>query len=389
MSPMFSKVRAVGLKPALAAGALGAVAIIAWGAWARDANDDALAEVSREAAIPTVSLIQATAADTEGKLVLAAEIQAWNTADIHARTNGYVERWLVDIGDPVRDGHILAVLDAPELDLQLAQARAQHQMALADLSLARATADRWGALLERDAVSRQAADEKTGALAASAAVADAARANVQRLAALRGFTRLAAPFDGIVTSRSAEVGALVTAGVAAAPLFTIADTRRMRVQVRVPQSASADIRPGMRAELRLPEAPGEPFPAVVTRSAQAVDGRSGTMLVELQADNPLRRLKPGSYAEVTFPVTGGGGVIIPASALILGRNGPSVASVDSKGRVSLTPVRLGRDQGRTVEILDGVRPGTRLINAPPDALADGDRVSVRQQPPRGRANAQD
>ncbi|WP_298747865.1 efflux RND transporter periplasmic adaptor subunit [uncultured Brevundimonas sp.] len=386
---MFSKVRGAGLKPALTVGALGAVAIIAWGTWAREANDDALADVSREAAIPTVRLIRAAPAEAGGKLVLSAEIQAWNTADIHARTNGYVDRWLVDIGDAVREGQILAVLDAPELDLQLAQARAQHQTALADLALARATADRWSALLERDAVSRQAAEEKAGALAASAAVADAARANVQRLAALRGFTRLAAPFDGVVTSRSAEVGALVTAGVATTPLFTIADTRRMRVQVRVPQSASADIRPGMQAELRLPEAPGETFSARVTRSAQAVDGRSGTMLVELQADNPQRRLKPGSYAEVAFPVTGGGGVVIPASALILGRDGPRVASVDSSGRASLTPVRLGRDHGRTVEILDGVRPGTRLINAPPDALAEGDPVRIQQQPPQGRTHAQD
>lgn len=208
------KLRRLSLKHAGVGVGLGAAVILAVGAAARNANDAELARVSGEAAMPTVRVVQAKPARGDGKLALPAEVQAWNTAAIHARTNGYVARWLVNIGDRVSVGQTLAVIEAPELDEQLAQARAQLQTAAAEQRLASTTADRWELLLEKDAVSRQAADEKAGALAAKSAALKAEQANVQRLEALRGFTLIKAPFDGVITSRSAEIGALVSAGSA-------------------------------------------------------------------------------------------------------------------------------------------------------------------------------
>lgn len=376
MSPMPPKPRRFSLKHAGVGAGLGAAVILAVGAAARNANDAELARVSGEAATPTVRVVQAKTARGDGKLALPAEVQAWNTAAIHARTNGYVARWLVNIGDRVSAGQTLAVIEAPELDEQLAQARAQLQTAAAEQRLAATTADRWQLLLAKDAVSRQAADEKAGALAAKSAVLKAEQANVQRLEALKGFTLLKAPFDGVITSRSAEIGALVSAGSATPALFTIADTRRMRIFVRVPQAESAGIRPGLAAELRLPEYPDAALPAIVTRSAEAVDRRSGTMLVELQSDNASGRLKPGAYAEVALPALARGGVVIPASALILGPEGPRVATVTANGTVALTPVKLGRDDGRSVEVAAGLAAGATVISAPPDGLRTGDKVRV-------------
>lgn len=376
MSPKPRHPRKLTLKHAGLGASLGAIAVLAVGAAARSTSDAELARVSGEAATPTVRVVRARPSTAEGKLLLPAEVVAWNTAAIHARTNGYVERWMVNIGDRVSAGQTLAVIDAPELDEQLAQARAELQTAAAEQRLASTTADRWRLLLEKDAVSRQAADEKAGALAARTATMKAAQANVQRLQALKGFTRLTAPFDGVVTSRTAEIGALVTSGPTAPPLFTLADTRRMRIFVRAPQADTSGIRPGLQAELRLPEYPDMSFPAVVTRTAGAVDRGSGTMLVELQAENALGRLKPGAYAEVALPAVARAGVVIPASALILGPEGVRVAAVAANGTVALTPVRLGRDEGRTVEVVAGLNPGVAVISAPPDALRNGDQVRV-------------
>ncbi len=207
-----------------------------------------------------------------------------------------MRRWLVDIGDPVKDGETLAILDAPEVDQQLAQARADYRTALAEQNLAKTTSERWRTLLAKDAVSQQEADEKAGDFAAKTAVANAQAANVRRLSALQGFTRLTAPFAGVVTSRSAQIGALVTAGSASSqpPLFTVSDVRRMRTYVRVPQGFSAQVHPGVHATMTLPEYPGRTFNAEVTRTARAVDQQSGTVLVELQSDNADRALEPGA-----------------------------------------------------------------------------------------------
>jgi len=357
---------------------IAALVVVAVGVGSRIQSDHRLASVAADNAVPSVSLIAVKTAAGGGALVLPGNVQAYNSAPLYARTNGYVRRWLVDIGDQVRAGQTMAIIDAPDLDQQLAQARADYQTALANQQLAKTTATRWDALLAKDAVSRQEADEKRGDLAAKSALANAARANVARLTALQGFTRIEAPFAGVVTSRAAQIGALIVAGNAAStPLFTVSDVHRMRIYVRVPQSYSARIHPGMHAVLTVPEYPGRGFDTVLARSADAVDAASGTMLVELQADNGDRALKPGAYAQVKFPLAAAAGAVrIPASALIVRDDGTSVALVDPAGRVVIRPVKVARDDGSTVEIGSGLNGGERIIDMPPDAIAPGDRVRV-------------
>jgi RND family efflux transporter MFP subunit len=311
-----------------------------------------------------------------------------NSAPIYPRTNGYVRKWLVDIGDPVRAGQVLGIIDAPEVDQQVSAARADLQTARANQALARSTAARWSTMLAKDAVSRQEADEKAGDLAAKTAITNAADANLRRLQATQGFTRLVAPFSGVVTTRAAEVGQLVNAGSAGTPpLFTVADVTRMRVYVRVPQSYSAQIHQGMHATLTLPEYPGRKFDATLTRLAGAVDPQSGTMLVELQAPNGDHALKPGAYSQVIFPLAGSStSVSVPASALIVGADGTRVAVIGPDGKALLRTVRVGRDMGNSVEITAGITAADRVINSPPDSLQTGDEVHVASDT-KGAADA--
>jgi len=367
--------------------ALLALVVVGWGLFSRWNDSRALAAWTDAQATPAVSLIRPTAIAAGDGLTLPGNIQAYNSAPIYARTNGYVRRWLADIGDDVRAGQLLAVLDAPDLAQQLAAARADLQTARANQALAQSTATRWSSLLQKDAVSKQETDEKIGDLKAKTAVADAAAANVAQLSATLGFTRLTAPFSGTVTSRSAQIGQLVTAGTSGnTPLFTVSDISRIRVYVRVPQGYSGQIRVGMHASLDLPEYPGRSFDAVLTRTAEAVDPASGTVLVELQAENRDHALKPGAYAQVTFPLHGAAGrVQLPASALVVGRNGTQVAVLGSDGKAQFRTVTIGRDNGNMVEISAGLTPQDRVIDSPPDALAPGDPVRVASA--AGKPNA--
>ncbi len=359
-----------------------AALIVILGIASRLRDDHALAATADADALPTVEVVRPERSRSGGDLTLPGNVQAYNSAQIYARTNGYVRRWLVDIGERVRAGQTLAIIDAPEVDQQVAAARADYQTALANQMLAASTAKRWAALLAKDAVSQQEADEKSGDLAAKSAVANAAAANVRRLRATQGFEQLKAPFAGTVTSRSAEIGALVTSGNAAAqPLFTISDVRRMRVYVRVPQTYSAQVRPGMHAALTVPEYPGRSFDAALMRTAEAVEAASGTVLVELAADGGGGALKPGAYAQVTFPLPAATGAYrVPSSALITRENGTQLAIVDGRGRVALRSVRIARDDGATIEIAAGLGGGERVIDTPPDALENGDRVRMEMAP---------
>lgn len=361
--------------------AIVALLVVAAGTASRLGATNDLRDIAAEAAVPTVAVVEPQGGASAGDLVLPGNVQAYNSAAIYARTNGYVRRWLADIGDSVRAGQPLAILDAPEVDQQLAQAQADYQTALANQKLAGSTATRWNALLAEDAVSRQEADEKIGDLAARSALSNAALANVKRLRALQGFTRLTAPFDGVVTSRAAQIGALVVAGNAASqPLFTVSDVHRMRVYVRVPQAYSAQVKAGMAAALSLPEYPGRSFTATLTRSAGAVDAQSGAVLVELQADNPDRALKPGAFAQVRFDLGAGKGnsLTLPSSAILYGKDGPTVAIVGGNDRVTVRPVTIARDEGATVVISGGVRKDERVVDTPPDAIQTGDRVKVQR-----------
>ena len=364
-----------------------ALAVAAIGIVLRFRHGSELQARSAGASVPMVSVVQPDGKGEGGALVLPGSLEAYNSAAIYARTNGYVKSWQADIGDEVRAGQLLATLDAPEVLQQLAQARADHRTALANRRLAQTSAERWQAMLARDAVSKQEVDERNGDFAARSALADAALANVRRLEALEAFTRITAPFAGIVTSRSAQLGALVVAGNASAqPLFTISDTHRMRVYVRVPQAASTQVEPGTKATMTLPEHPGRSFPATVTRTARAVDGRSGAVLVQLEAANPEALLMPGSYAQVSFETANAPGSFrLPGSAILLRDDGPAVATVDQRGVVSIKPVKIARDEGRVVMIASGLSAGDRVIDTPPDSIAANDHVSVRPAEPAAAA----
>ena len=360
---------------------VGAVAVAASGILIRSSGETQLAAWTAEQAVPWVALIKPTPVADGGSLTLPATLQPLSSAPIHARTTGYLREWFVDIGDGVRQGQALAKLEAPELEQQLAVAQADLQTARANQQLAASTAMRWATLLEKGVVSKQAAEEKNADLAAKTAVTSAAQANMERLRTLASFTRLTAPFDGVVTSRSAEVGALIAAGSAGAPpLFTIADISRIRASVRIPQLYSAQVLPGMEVTLSLPEFPGRTFAATVTRSAGAVDPASGTVLVEVQADNVERLLKPGAYVQASFALSNAGPIVtLPPSALIMGGDGPRVARVDSEGRTQLRPVTLGHDRGKVVEVIAGLTAADAVIDNPPDSLQSGDPVRVAQR----------
>jgi RND family efflux transporter MFP subunit len=363
-----------------------ALAVVAVGIGARVSADHKLETVAREDALPTVVVITPATNGAGQGLTLPGNIQAYNSAAVYARASGYVRRWLVDIGDHVAAGQTLAIIDAPEVDQQLAQAQADFQTAAANQALARTTAVRWDALLARDAVSKQEADEKRGALAANTALTNAQSANVRRLRALKGFTRITAPFAGVVTSRSAQIGALIVAGNAASqPLFTVSDMRRLRIFVRVPQGSSGQIHPGMQAKLSVPEFPGRQFTATLTRSAGAVDPASGSVLVQLNADNSDGALKPGAYAQVRFPLAAATGITLPASAVMVRESGTVVAIIDGQSRVHIRPVTISRDEGAIVQIGAGLTGRERVVDTPPDAIAEGDQVRVQKVAPAVKA----
>ncbi|MDE1918330.1 MAG: efflux RND transporter periplasmic adaptor subunit [Sphingomonadales bacterium] len=347
---------------------------------------NSLRSVSQEAAVLNVSAIIPRYAQGDDELVLPGNLQAYNSAAINARTSGYVKRWLADIGDKVHQGQALAVLDAPDLDQQLIQAQADYQTALANQHLAETTNARWKNLLSKDAVSQQDADQKAGDLAAKVALSHSALANVKRLKATQGFKTLYAPFDGVVTSRAAQIGALVVAGnIATQPLFTVSDVHRMRIDIRVPQAYSAMMHTGDAAVLTLPEYPGRKFSATLTRSAGAVDANSGAVLVQLEADNADRALKPGAFAQVHLNLGGKSGgqqdIVLPGSAILYGANGPQVAVVDGQGHVTMHAVTIARDKGSIVLVSGGIAVTDHVIDSPPDAVRTGDVVHVAQTSP--------
>jgi RND family efflux transporter MFP subunit len=373
-----------GVKLTATIAAVAAVVLVGLGIASRVHSKNELTTWTQQQAVPSVVVIHPAASDASNVLTLPANLEAFNNAAIYARTSGYVQKWLVDIGDTVRSGQLLAILDAPDVEQQIVAARADLQTALANEQLSKATADRWANLVTQGLVSKQENDEKQGDLAAKSAVSNAARANVAQLQALKDFTHLTAPFDGVVTSRSAQIGALVNAGSSAAvPLFTIADVSHMRAYVRVPQIYSTQLHDGLTVQLELPEFPGRTFPATVTRSAGAIDPASGTLLVELQAANAEHALKPGAYAQANLQLNGVNNVVtLPASAIITGKNGTQVALIGADNKAELRDVTLGRDHGKVIDVIAGLKASDAVIDSPPDSLQSGDQV----QPIKNEAN---
>jgi RND family efflux transporter MFP subunit len=333
---------------------------------------------TRADSTPTVDVVSPTAAKPDFGTPLPAEVQAFVQASIHARASGYLKNWFVDIGEHVTNGQVLAEIDTPELDQQLAQAKAELDQANASLELAKTTADRWTELLKTASVSEQETAEKTADYTLKQANVEAAHANVQRLEDLKNFDRVTAPFDGTVTLRNTDIGQLISAN-SGPELFRLAQTNPLRVYVRVPQPLVHTIAPGQKAELTFQELQGRTFEATVTRTAGAVDPSSRTLQVELQVANPRGEILAGSYAQVRFTEATDPHVLtLSDSALVFRAQGMQVAVVGSDNKVQMRSIKLGRDFGNVVEVLSGLQPGDRAIVNPPDSIADGMTVQISQ-----------
>ena len=356
-----------------------AVIVVVSGVAVRAVGARDLRTWTSEQTVPTVNLVQPRAASSGSTLDLPSRLEAFSRAPIFARVSGYLKSWNVDIGGQVKAGQLLAVIESPELDQQLIQARADLATAQANAALAATTAKRWQALLGTDSVAKQDVDDRTGDYAAKKAVVAAAQANVERLVATKGFERIIAPFDGTVTSRDTDIGALINAGSGGVgqELFTVSDVKQLRVYVQVPQNYAPIVQVGTVATLTVPEYPGQKFTARVIASANAVNAASGTTLVQLLVDNSNGKLMPGGFASLQFklPVQADA-VRIPASALVFDARGLRVATVDANNHVAFKTVTISRDFGDAVEIGSGLTAADRVIDTPPDGLIDGDSVKV-------------
>ena len=370
------------VRMALLAAAAVCVALFAWTIVSRGTQRNQLAAQTSDLAVPTVTTVKPTAAPLAEELVLPGTVQAFYEAPIFARTSGYLRMWYTDIGARVKRGALLAEIDTPEVDAQLRQAQADLATAQANYELAHITNERWKGLLATDSVSKQDADQKASSEAATQAALLSAEANVARLRDLESFKRVLAPFDGVVTVRSTDIGALINAGQASgASLFHMADTHKLRIYVQVPQPYAPVAVPGVVAQVDFQEHPGVMFPTRVVRTADALDPASRTLQVELQVDNPKGRLFPGSYAMVHFKLASASNALrVPVNTLVFKAQGLQVAVVGAGDKVLLRNIQEGRDFGQTVEVLSGIGPNDQLVLNPPDSIADGEQVRVVKSP---------
>ncbi|MBK5550350.1 MULTISPECIES: efflux RND transporter periplasmic adaptor subunit [unclassified Pseudomonas] len=355
-----------------------AALLVANGLAARTRHEKAVAAWTETAAMPLVSVFQPQQNVHGDSLRLPAHLEAWSKAPIHARVSGYLKDWKTDIGTQVKAGQILGEIDSPDLDQQVAQTHARLIQEQANARLAETTATRWQNLLATHSVSRQEADEKLSNAAAAKANAQAAAADYARLSALEDYKTIRAPFAGTITARNTDIGQLIKADSDSDPeLFDIADTHQLRLYVPVPQNYASVIRPGMQAELIVPEHPGQHFTARLIGDSTAVDRRSGTLLAQFVADNPDGALLPGDYAEATLQIPADThGVSIPASSLIFRAQGTQVAVLDPDNHVHLRDIHIGLDLGERLVIDQGLKPADRVVDNPPDALREGDAVQL-------------
>jgi len=353
-----------------------AIATALFGVMSRRQSEADLRTWTDAAAVPTVAVVTPARGEKHQELVLPGDVEAFYQAPIYARVSGYVKMWYEDIGAHVKSGQLLAEIDAPDLDQQLAQAKGNLASAKAKEELADLTAKRWRALRASDSVSQQTTDEKAGDAVAQHAAVVSAEAEVERLNALEGFKRITAPFDGVVTARKTDVGALITAGSSSGPeLFTVADMHAMRIYVRVPQAIAPQLQVGMKATLRLPQHTERTFTATLATTSNAVARDSRTVLAELHADNADGALLAGTFAEVHFQIPESPDVLrLPTSALLFREHGLEVATVGPQNHVVMKPVEVGRDLGTEVEVISGIDASDRVIDSPPDSIAAGDVV---------------
>ncbi|HEX3375912.1 MAG TPA: efflux RND transporter periplasmic adaptor subunit [Candidatus Acidoferrales bacterium] len=349
----------------------------------RMSEHKALAQQTEQTAVPFVSVIHGTPIDTNSEMVLPGSLKPNVESPIYARTNGYLKKWYKDIGSHVEKGEILAEIDTPEIDQQLAQSRAELVTAQANLNLSKLTATRYQDLIKTDSVSRQDLDNANGDFAAKQAMVQSADANVKRLEELESFKRVYAPFTGIITQRNVDPGMLINAGNGGSStkeMFDLAQIDPMRVFVAVPQAYSPSIHTGLKACLRLTELAQKNFCGQVVRTANSIDPGTRTLLTEVDVPNPSGTLLPGAYAEVHFDVkVVAQRISLPINAILFRPDGSMAAVVGTDNRINLKKITIGRDFGNALEILDGVGPSDRIVINPPDALEQGEEVNIAAQ----------
>jgi RND family efflux transporter MFP subunit len=371
-------------KVAVVLGALTAVVVLAVAAVAasgireRKAAAQSLAQAAQAGAVAQVSVVYPKLGGKTEELVLPANVQAFVEAPIYARTHGYLKRWYFDIGAHVQQGQLMAEIDTPEVDQQLAQSRADLKSVQANLELAHTTAVRWQNLLEKHAVSKQETDQAVSDFASKQAAVDASMANVRRLEQLQSYEKVYAPFDGVITARQTDVGALIDGDSSPRELFHLAAIDKLRVYVPVPEVSAAAVRTGEQVTLTSDQFPNEKFHGTLVRDSSAIDSQSRTLNVEVDVDNSTGKLLPGSYAFVHIRAQGAAsGLEIPATALLVRAQGLQVGAVRN-GRAELVPIIIGRDYGATVEVTAGLQRRDAVILSPSDSLIGGTPVQIEK-----------
>src|SRR3984893_17413456 len=371
----------VGIIALIAAGAIAANGLIG-----RARSNQDLVQWTNAQAVPTVALAKLVRGDGEQKLILPGSIQPYSKAILFARVSGYLKAWEQDIGAHVTAGQTLATIDTPDLDQQLAQAKATLASAKANQEIAAITAARYNILIQKQIVSQQIADQTAADAEAKKAIMDASQAYVRQLEAMQSFKQIVAPFDGVVTARNTDIGALINSGSAGQALFEVSDLHRVRIYVQVPQAFTADLRPGLKATFEMPQYPGQKFDATLVATSNAMNETSRSMLVELQADNPEGKLFGGTYCRVDFQIPGDPNMVrLPATALRPVNRGVQVAVLGDSNKVVLKSIQLGRDFGDTVEVTAGLAPQDRVIDSPPETLQTGDTVQMAAPTPSSTA----
>ncbi len=359
---------------------VGAIAFLVYsGITSRTASAAALAQDTKTNATLAVSITHPKMSGADEEVVLPGNSQAFTDSPIYARTNGYLKKWYADIGTHVKAGQLLAEIDAPEIDHQLQQARADFETAQANLRLSQSTADRWQFLLKTQSVSRQETDEKVGDLNAKNAMVDASASAVKRLEDLQSYEKVTAPFDGVITARSTDVGALIDAGAntPGKELFHLAATSQLRIFVNVPEVYGRAAQAGVRTNLTLAAYPGRIFWGTIARNANSIDTASRTLLVEVDVDNVAGELLPGAYVSVHLKVQGKArsALTIPVNTMLFRQEGLRVGVVRN-GQAQLIPITIGRDYGNEVEVVAGLRPQDQVILDPADSLVSGEPVRI-------------
>src|ERR1700730_10579796 len=356
--------------------------VVIWGISSRRKANAQLSLETRELAIPTVTVIHPKRGAPQQEIILPGDMQPYTDAPIYARTTGYLKSWYVDIGARIKAGQLLAEIDTPEVDQQLQQARADLDTVEANLHLAEITATRYKDLMKTDSVAQQDVDNANGNLDARRTAVDSARSNVKRLEELQSFKKIYAPFDGVITARNTDIGALIDSGSGGGPtreLFHIAAVNRLRVYVNVPQVYSPHIKPGLKARLTLAEFPGRHFEGLIVRDSVAIDNATRTLLTEIDVNNPSGELKPGGYVEVHLHLPSAVTTFtLPVNTIIFKSAGMQVATVRGGKTIDLVSITPGRDFGTEIEVLAGLKGDESVVINPPDSLTQGEPVKVAQ-----------